>query len=251
MNDSTLPTSRAWPTHWPKDSFSSASAWLLAGFIVVLLVGTFAGGIRGTGALPPHALSPRLLDAAIGLQFVLEGALVAGVLAALPSLSKFSLRELGLRIPNGQTVAIAAAGAVLMAIVADGGASVVETLAHTKHQQEAIEIFKALHDRTTIAVFAGFAVVFAPFAEETIFRLFFFNFGARYGGFWGGAVVSSALFGFAHGDAYEAVPLALGGLILCAVYYRTRNAVAPMITHALFNGLTIVALLAFPTFTSS
>jgi membrane protease YdiL (CAAX protease family) len=250
VNDSTSPISPAWPTHWPKTSFSSVAAWLLGGLIAVLLVGAFVAGIHGGGALHSRALNPRLLDAAIGLQFLLEGALVAGVLFALPHFAKFSLRELGLRVPDGRTIAIAIGGAVLMAIVADGGASLIDTLAHTKHEQEAVEIFKALHDPVTIAIFAAFAIVFAPFAEETIFRLFFFNFGLRYGGFWGGALVSSLLFGIAHGDVYEALPLALGGLILCFVYYRTRNAVAPMISHGLFNALSIVALLAFPKLTA-
>lgn len=249
MNDSTSPTSPAWPTRWPKDSFSGVSAWLLAAFIVGLLLLAFAGGIRSSGALP-HNIDPRLLDAAIGLQFLLEGALVAGVLYTLPGIAKFSLRELGLQRPNAGNVAVAIAGAIAMAIVADGGASLIDKFAHVQHQQEAVEIFSALHDRTTIAIFAAFAVVFAPFAEETIFRMFFFNFGLRYGGFAGGAIVSGVLFGLAHGDFYEALPLALGGVILCYVYYSTRNAVAPMISHALFNAISIVALLAFPSLRS-
>lgn len=245
MNDSTSPTSPDWPTRWPKDSFSGAGAWLLAIFIVVLLLLAFAGGIRGSGALS-HAIDPALLDAAIGLQFVLEGALVAGVLYALPVISKFSLRDLGFRVPDLRALTIAVAGAIVMAIVSDGGASLIDKFAHTQHQQEAVEIFRALHDRTTIAIFAAFAVIFAPFAEETIFRAFFFNFGLRYGGFAGGAIVSGVLFGLAHGDFYEALPLALGGVVLCYVYYATRNAIAPMVAHGLFNALSIVALLAFP-----
>ena len=249
MNDSTSPTSPAWPTRWPKDSFSGASAWLLAAFIVLLLLVAFAAGIRGSGTLP-HNIDPRLLDAAIGVQFVLEGALVAGVLFTLPGISKFSLRDLGLELPGARAVAVAIGGAVLMAVVADGGASLIDKFAHVEHQQEAVEIFSALHDRTTIAIFAAFAVLFAPFAEETIFRMFFFNFGLRYGGFAGGAIVSGVLFGLAHGDFYEALPLALGGVTLCYVYYATRNAVAPMISHALFNAISIVALLVFPKLTT-
>jgi membrane protease YdiL (CAAX protease family) len=62
-------------------------------------------------------------------------------------------------------------------------------------------------------------------------------------------VLSGVLFGIAHGDIYAALPLALGGIVLCAVYYRTRNAFAPMISHALFNGLSIVALLVAPGIT--
>jgi membrane protease YdiL (CAAX protease family) len=250
VNDSTSPISPAWPTRWPKGSFTSIWAWLLAAFIALLFVGAFAAGVHGSNALPVRSIDPVLIDLSIALQFFLEGILVVGVLAALPHMSKFSLRELGLRVPNAETVAIAAGGAVLMAIVADGGASLIDYLAHTQHQQETVEIFKALHDPATIAVFAVFAIFFAPFAEETIFRMFFFNFGARYGGFWGGTATSAVLFGFAHGDAYEALPLALGGVILCYVYYRTRNAFAPMISHALFNAFSIVALLAVPKLTA-
>ena len=108
-----------------------------------------------------------------------------------------------------------------------------------------------MRDRTAIASFVTFAVIFAPFAEETIFRIFFFNFGLRFGGFWGGAILSGVLFGLAHGDLYEAIPLALGGIVLCYVYYRSRNAFASMISHALFNAFSIVALLAVPNFTST
>jgi membrane protease YdiL (CAAX protease family) len=246
VNDSTSTISPAWPTRWPKDSFAGVWAWLLAAFIAAIFVGAFAAGIRGSNAAPLRSINPVAIDLSIALQFIFEGILVAGVLLALPRLSKFTLRELGFRLPDAGTLIVALGGAVLMAIVADGGASLIDSLAHTKHQQEAVEIFKALHDPTTIAIFAFFAIVFAPLAEETIFRAFFFNFGMRYGGFWAGTLVSAGLFGFAHGDAYEAIPLALGGVILCYVYYRTRNAFAPMISHALFNAFSIVALLAAP-----
>jgi membrane protease YdiL (CAAX protease family) len=209
-------------------------------------VAAFVAGLR-TGRVP--AVSPIEFDVLILLQFVVEGALVVLLLAALPSLSKFSLRELGFRAPTAANVGTAIVGAVAMVIVANGGASLIDYLAHSQHQQDIVQIFKQLHDSTTVAIFAAFAVIFAPFAEETFFRIFFFNLGLRYSGFWGGAVLSGALFGIAHGDIYAALPLALGGIVLCAVYYRTRNAFAPMISHALFNSLSIVALLVAPKIT--
>ena len=49
-----------------------------------------------------------------------------------------------------------------------------------------------------------------------------------------------------HGDVYAALPLALGGIVLCGVYYLSRNAYASMISHALFNGLSIVLLSGVP-----
>jgi hypothetical protein len=246
VNDSTSAISPAWPTRWPKDSFKSIWTWLLAGFIAALFIFAFVAGLK-TSRVP--AVSPIEFDALIGVQFVLESLLLAIVLAALPWMSKFSLRELGFRLPSRAVLGTALLGALGMVIVANGGASLIDYLAHSQHQQDIVQIFQGLHDSTTIALFAIFAIVFAPFAEETFFRIFFFNLGLRYAGFSGGAVLSGVLFGIAHGDLYAALPLALGGIVLCAVYYRTENAFAPMISHALFNALSIVALLVAPKVT--
>ena len=246
MNDSISATSPAWPTRWPKNSFTGVWTWLLAGFIAALFVVAFIAGLKTTRV---PSVTPMEFDVLIALQFLVEGLLVAIILLALPKLSRFSLRELGFRAPTAGAVGTALVGAVVMAVVANGGASLIDYLAHSQHQQDIVEIFKELHDPTTIAIFAGFAVLFAPFAEETFFRVFFFNLGMRYGGFWTGAILSGTLFGMAHGDPYAALPLALGGIVLCAVYYRTRNAFAPMISHALFNALSIVALLVAPKIT--
>jgi uncharacterized protein len=243
VNDSTSATLPVWPTRWPKDSFKGFWTWLLAGFIALLFIGLF---VLSLTSKPPTNVDPLEFDLLIALQFVLEGVLVAIVIAAMPALSKFSLRELGFRVPTGSNLGIALLGAAAMVVVANGGASLIDYLAHSQHQQDIIQIFKGLHNTTTIAIFAAFAVIFAPFAEETFFRLLFFNLGMRYGGFWGGAILSGVLFGIAHGDLFAAVPLALGGIVLCGVYYRTGNIFASMLSHALFNALSIVALLLIP-----
>ncbi len=243
MNDSTSATSPVWPTRWPKNSFGGFWTWLVVAFYL-LLIGGAAFAQLEQGPLPQ--ISPLLFDIGIALQFAVEAALAVLVLAILPALSKFGLRELGFRVPTTATLGIALVGAVAMVVVSEGSAYVIERLAHRAHEQDIVQIFKTLHDPTAIVFFSVFAVAFAPFAEETFFRVFFFNLGLRYGGFWGGAIVSGALFGIVHGDVYAALPLALGGIVLCGVYYISRNAYASMISHALFNGLSIVLLLAIP-----
>lgn len=248
MNDSTSAISPVWPTRWPKDSFKGFWTWLLAGFIALLFVVLFVYSSSGKSQTPKN-LTPIVFDIGIVAQFVLEGTLVGIVLLALPRLSKFGLRELGFRAPSLSNLGVALFGALAMLVVANGSAFLLNYLTHSQHEQDVVEIFKGLHDPTTIALFAAFAILFAPFAEETLFRLFFFNLGLRYGGFWGGAVLSGALFGIAHADLFEVVPLALGGIVLCGVYYSTRNAFTSMISHALFNSFSIVMLLAFPKLT--
>jgi uncharacterized protein len=247
VNDSTSTTSRAWPTHWPKDSFRGARTVALVVVVAFLFIGT----PLYLAFFNPHVPAPQTLSQSdviqvLGLTFLAEAILTLIVLAALPSVSKFSLTELGFRRPTLRIAGAAILGGIAMAIVSNGLASLIETLAHSKHEQDQIEIFRSLHDPTTIVIFAFFAIVFAPFVEETLFRVFFFNLGLRYGGFWTGAILSGALFGIAHGDVFAALPLAIGGMILSYVYYATRNAYASMISHAFFNTLTLATLLVAP-----
>lgn len=249
MNDSPSTILPEWPTRWPSNSFKSVWGWLLAIVIAAVLVFAFVLNLS-KGGMPISALTPEVLAVSLAIQFVLEGGLVALILGAMPPLSKFSLRELGFRTPTIGVLGFAVLGAVAMVVIADGGATLIETLAHSKHEQDVVELFKTLHDKRALAIFVALAVVAAPFAEETVFRVFYFNLGLRYGGFWGGALLSGVLFGVAHADAFALVPLALGGMVLCWVYYRTRNAWASMISHALFNALSIAAFLFAPNLAS-
>jgi hypothetical protein len=60
---------------------------------------------------------------------------------------------------------------------------------------------------------------------------------------WLPIALSSLLFGLAHiGYGPEPVPLFLLALILGYVYQRTHRIVPCMVTHALFNGTSLVAL---------
>jgi hypothetical protein len=246
VNDSTSATSPGWPTSWPKDSFKGFWTWFLAISIALLFAFILVLQIV---VPPPTKVSPEQLNELLIIQLVLDALLVAIVLLALPRLSKRSLRELGFRVPDGKTLLVALVGAAGMFVAADGTAILVNYFAHAQHQQDIVQIFRGLKDRTTIGLFAFFAIVLAPFAEETLFRIFFFNLGLRFGGFWTGAIVSGLLFGIAHGDPFEVIPLALGGVVLCGVYYVTRNAYASMISHALFNSISIFALLFAPQLT--
>jgi hypothetical protein len=191
-------------------------------------------------------MTPAELMDGIIKQSGYELLVVAGLLALMPYLSKLNLRELGFRVPTWRVVGASVLAAIAMTIVGDGLASLFASLAHTTHEQGVVAGFKQLHDPNQIAIFASFAVIFAPVAEETIFRIFFFNLGLRFGGFWVGSILSGVLFGLAHTDLLAAIPLALGGMILCYVYYRTRNAFAPMMTHAMFNGFSVALLLFGP-----
>jgi membrane protease YdiL (CAAX protease family) len=248
VNNSTSTISPVWPTRWPADSFRFLPTFAVVCGAVGISIAVLIAGIVwlfATHSLVSRAGNVPLVPALV-IQLVIEIGVVWLILAKLPKLSGFSLRDLGFTMPRLSTIATAIGGAIAMAIVVNGAATLIETIMHQKHDQKVVEMFKQIHDPGTVAFFAIFAIVLAPFAEETMFRIFTFNIGLRYRGFWFGAVLSALLFGIAHGDLVAAFPLALGGLVLCAVYYRTQNAFASMITHGLFNSLTVLALLYAP-----
>ncbi|HEY1681565.1 MAG TPA: type II CAAX endopeptidase family protein [Candidatus Tumulicola sp.] len=239
MNDSNSTISPGWPTHWPKDSFSGFTAWATGIVIVAIVVLSAIGSAQQVSG----PVDPQRLVFGLTLQALLETGLISCALLALPSIAKIPRRALGFTAPTLTVFVGAVLGAIAMIVVVDGSSAIVSILTHTDHQQQPVEVFAGLHQPAAIAAFVLFATVFAPAVEETIFRVFVFNFGMRYGGFWLGAAASGVLFACAHGDKYAAIPLGLGGVVLCAVYYNTRNAYASMISHALFNAFTLVALL--------
>ena len=248
MNNSTSTISAGWPTNWPANSFRRGPTALL---ILAALGAAVVGGLIGITIFfieqHPRPYSPEFVLAAIFVQLLLEGAAVLVILVGLPYVSKRSLHDLGFYWPRLWQIGIGLLGAIAMIIVVEGGASLIQTLTHQKHEQQVVELFKQVvgHPRT-MWLFAIFAIVLAPFMEEVIFRIFIFNVGLRWGGFWVGAILSGLCFGAAHGDKFVFVPLALGGMVLCGVYYRTGNAFASMISHGLFNALTVFALIFAP-----
>ncbi|MBV8638752.1 MAG: CPBP family intramembrane metalloprotease [Candidatus Eremiobacteraeota bacterium] len=248
MNNSISTTSAGWPTHWPANSFRGGPTALL---ILAAIGAAILGGVIGVliffAAHRPRTMGPQFVVSAIWVQLLVEGAAVIVILIGLPAVSKRSLRELGFYAPRPWQLGVALLGAIAMVIVVEGGASLIQTLTHTKHEQSVVELFKQVIGQPSVMwLFAVFAIVLAPFMEEVIFRIFIFNVGLRWGGFWLGAIVSGLCFGAAHADPYVLIPLALGGMVLCGVYYRTGNAFCSMVSHGLFNAVTVFALIFAP-----
>ncbi len=95
-------------------------------------------------------------------------------------------------------------------------------------------------------------VVGAPFFEELFFRGVLLRALARLFGNWGGwvgpalaIVVSGVLFGLAHAESLQLLGLAIFGVILGAVSYRTGRLGMDMVAHASFNFVAIAAVV-FP-----
>jgi hypothetical protein len=105
-------------------------------------------------------------------------------------------------------------------------------------------------------VIAVLTVVGAPFFEELFFRGLLFKALARLFtpvalgpstrrtvGLVGAVVVDGLLFGLAHGELAQFAGLAMFGMILAVVSYRTGRLGMNMVAHATFNLVAVIALL--------
>jgi len=93
----------------------------------------------------------------------------------------------------------------------------------------------------TLALVAFEAVVLAPVVEEFLYRGVLLSALVRGTGARAALVGSSALFAAVHAPAepQAVAPLFFLGMALAYAAYRTRSLVAPMLAHALFNGLMV------------
>jgi len=257
-NSSPSATSQKSPTPFPPKAFSPLPTLLtlLTLPVIIFAIGALAMFYAIGHGETTRANAARWASGLPGVQIegALEVAIVAFLMLVLPDLAKMPLRRLGFRRLSGTELSYAAGGALAMVVLVNGFATLLEASLHAKVSEQAVNLFLGLRSPGAKIEFALLGIVLAPIAEETVFRVFIFNAIRKYGGFWIGAVISGLLFGFAHAQPgislfqtfILALPLALGGGILCAVYAKTGNAYASMVTHGLFNAVTMIVLVFAP-----
>ncbi len=97
-------------------------------------------------------------------------------------------------------------------------------------------------DSVALGIFFFTAAIAAPLFEELLFRGFLLPSLTRYLPVWGAILASSLLFAVAHLSLSEILPLTTLGIVLGVVYTRSRNLLASMLIHSLWNGGTLLSL---------
>lgn len=97
-------------------------------------------------------------------------------------------------------------------------------------------------DSIALFLFCLTACVAAPMFEEIFFRGFLLPSLTRYVPVWAAIFVSGFLFAIAHLSLSEVLPLATLGIVLGIVYTRSRNLLASMFLHGLWNAGTLLSL---------
>lgn len=97
-------------------------------------------------------------------------------------------------------------------------------------------------DKVALLIFFVTASIAAPIFEEIMFRGFLLPSLTRYLSVSTAIVISGFIFAIAHLSLSEVLPLTTLGIILGAVYTRSRNILAPMLLHSLWNSGTLLSL---------
>lgn len=105
-----------------------------------------------------------------------------------------------------------------------------------------LQIVLESQDNLALFTFFSTAAIAAPLFEELLFRGFLLPSLTRYLPLWGSILISSFLFAAVHLSLSEVLPLTVLGIVLGFVYSRSRNLLAPMLLHSLWNSGTLLSL---------
>lgn len=108
--------------------------------------------------------------------------------------------------------------------------------------QELVETAKNTQDVALLIAIAVGAVVFAPIAEEVIFRGYLYPVVKHFTEPWFAALFTGSLFGVIHFNVLGLPVLAVMGVVLVVLYERTGSIWVPIACHAAFNGATVFLL---------
>lgn len=86
-------------------------------------------------------------------------------------------------------------------------------------------------------------VIVAPLAEEIFFRGFAFRGLTTKKGFWPSAILVSVVFAVIHIEPANIMPIFVLSLVLCWFQWRTSSVIPPIMGHATYNGVQIIAWL--------
>lgn len=97
-------------------------------------------------------------------------------------------------------------------------------------------------DQVALIIFLVTSSIAAPVFEEIMFRGFLLPSLTRYLSVNQAIILSALIFAVAHLSLSEVLPLATLGTVLGIVYTRSRNLLAPILLHSLWNSGTLISL---------
>jgi hypothetical protein len=252
-NNSTWTPSPPSPTNWAPDAFPAGRSLLFAiGAVFFSLAPGVAYAVFGVlaGRINPHNPAAIAGIDLIYAQLFTYAVLLPYLLYFLPRVAQRSLGELGVRAPGAREVGIGLIGVVAMFVAVNGMSAGISALTHIHDTEAAVALLAQMKTPFEKLLFVAVAAILAPIIEELAFRAFLFNAFSRYMSISAAALSSAILFGLVHASSAQqlltvSVPLCFGGLVLAAVYRISRCYWSNVISHAIFNSISLVAVFVF------
>lgn len=169
---------------------------------------------------------------------------VAGLLIYrnLPPSEVFGLGSMGFTRALGRSLLCLGAAYPLLVLVQ---AMVYGVAGGEMSPQDVVEFLRnAETPRDRLAVLA-MAVVVAPVAEEMIFRGYLYPVGKKYFGAFVSMAATGLLFAVLHGHTGSIPALFTLAMCLGLAYEKSGTLLVPMIMHAVFNAVSVTAILFF------
>ncbi|KAL1296472.1 hypothetical protein HN51_057146 [Arachis hypogaea] len=98
-------------------------------------------------------------------------------------------------------------------------------------------------DPVAMALYAMVVSVCAPIWEEIVFRGFLLPSLTKYMPLWSAILVSSVAFALAHFNIQRMLPLVFLGIVMGAVFVRSKNLFPSMLLHSLWNAFVFLDLM--------
>lgn len=98
-------------------------------------------------------------------------------------------------------------------------------------------------DRVAMALYVIVVSVCAPVWEEIVFRGFLLPSLTKYMPVWCAILLSSVVFALAHFNVQRMLPLIFLGIVMGAVFARSRNLIPSMLLHSLWNSFVFLDLM--------
>lgn len=223
----------------PEDRSFPWVTWGPADALRGLAVGIVVGFLLAPAVVLPFDPELESLGAVLVAQVLLAITLLAVSVVMGPRGEGSVWSRLGLRPFSGSAV-----GWAILGYLAFVGVLLVYATVITEPEQRDVARDLGLCGGVFGAVASGVLIVgAAPISEEVFFRGFLFGGLARGMPTWLAAVISGALFGLPHlaTGAAAVPPLAILGVILAFVYWRTGSLWPSIGLHMLNNGIAFAA----------
>ncbi|MDN5914053.1 MAG: CPBP family intramembrane metalloprotease [Pseudonocardia sp.] len=169
---------------------------------------------------------------------------VAPVTALIAAVAALAVRvrwapALGIRSTTLRWLLVAVAAGLLTKVVTVGAILAYQALTGDRSNPQEVLTNSAAGGGWQLAGLLLFGAVLVPLGEELLFRGLIYGSLRRYGVLLG-LIVSSVLFGLAHGLNAVLVAAVVLGAVNVVLYERSRSIWVPMLSHTMFNASAFV-----------